>query len=85
MLFVKEINGLRFEWQGGGSIDILTRVKPYRTADMARWINNATMRPEGWYYTNVNINVWNYDTDKPKIPVTEEAFLKTVNKWFAEK
>lgn len=84
MLFVREVNGLRFEWQGGEYIDIFTRTKRKGSPQEALWITNNTMREPGWYYTDTNINVWDYDKGKPSMPRTQTAFDREVDKWIAD-
>lgn len=81
VLFVREVNGIRFEWRGGEFIDTFSRNKSYPKQDEALWITNNTMRDPGWYSTDVNINVWDYDKGKPRIPLTQKAFDKKVDEW----
>lgn len=81
MLFVLEEMGWRFEWDGGEFIEIFSNIPDIPNQEQALWINNQTMRPEGWYSTDVNINVWDYDKGEPRISMTELAFRQEIKRW----
>lgn len=84
VLFVREVNNIRFEWHGGPYIDIFSRAPMHPDQEMGFWINNATIRPSGWYITDVNIGVWDYEKDKLSIPVTKKAFDLKIDEWLKD-
>lgn len=81
VLFVREVQGIRFEWLGGEYITLYSRTKGYKGQQEALWITNNTIREPGWFVTDVSINVWDYDTGKPTIPFTQKAFDRKVDEW----
>lgn len=84
VLFVREERGIRFEWMGGQYIELFSRYKAHPKDTEQLWIDNATIRPPGWYsYDGDVINVWDNEKNKPSIPLTQKAFDRKVDEWLA--
>ena len=67
-----KIGEFLFIWFGGAYIDILQKT-PY-------W--QISIEGEGYSYTDMNINVWDYDTNRPMIDRGNVVnFIATCEEW----